>query len=141
MSCVLIAQGRVGKIQQRSLNNGASVLDFSVASRTGFKDKEGNPKTEWTDFEAWGKHGEALFKVIHVGDIVSVMADKVSNKSTDKEGKTRYFTSYRVSRLDVLSFKKSPADKAADDAPTEAETGEKVDAPPVIEFPKDDIPF
>lgn len=141
MSCVLIAQGRVGKIQQRSLNNGANVLEFSVASRTAFKDKEGNYKTEWTEFEAWGKHGEALFKVIHVGDIVSVMADKVSNKSTDKEGKTRYFTSYRVSRLDVLSFKKNSADKPSDDAPAESETGEKVDAPPVIEFPKDDIPF
>ncbi len=142
MSCLLFAQGRIGKIQQKSLNNSLSVLEFTVASNTGDKDKEGNYRTEWTTFEVWGNRSDALFKILHVGDIVSVIAKKVTNKSTNSDGKERYFVSYRVDKVDVLYHKKSteaPVQKKEE--VIENDLGQDTMLPPVMEMPNNDLPF
>lgn len=96
MSCLLFAQGRIGKIEKTSTSNGNPWVKFSVASSNGRKDKDGNMKTEWTDFNAFGKRADFISEHVQKGDLVSVVATKDTFKSNGKDGKTRYFTNYNV---------------------------------------------
>ena len=112
MSCILTAIGRIGKIEQKTLPSGSVVTNFAVASNTGEKDKDGQYRTEWTNFEAWNKRAETIHNIAHVGDLVCVRAKKSTTKSTSKDGKNRYFTAFRVVDFEVIMFKKRDNDNA-----------------------------
>ena len=99
MSCLLFAQGRIGKIEEKKTLKGTPYVVFSVASSNGEKDNDkGEYKTEWTDFTAWGKKSEYILNYAKVGSIVSVIAIKSSTKYEDKDsGKKHIYVDYRVS--------------------------------------------
>lgn len=96
MSCLLIAQGRIGKFDKKVSANNVTILKISVASSNEEKDKEGKPKTEWTEFTAMGKQADAIFNFAKKGDMVSVIARKSTNKITGQDGTNRYFTNYNI---------------------------------------------
>ena len=96
MSCLLSAQGRIGKFDKKISANNVTILKISVASSNEEKDKEGKPKTEWTEFTAMGKQADAIFNFARKGDMVSVIARKSTNKITGQDGTNRYFTNYNI---------------------------------------------
>ena len=61
MSCILIAQGRIGNVKKVLTSTGITIVNLSVASDNAEKDKDGQFKTEWTDFEAFGKRADGIF--------------------------------------------------------------------------------
>ena len=52
--------GHVGMVEPRSLDDGTVVANFSVATNTRWKDKDGvtQESVEWHRCEAWNKLGE-----------------------------------------------------------------------------------
>ena len=107
MSCILMAQGRIGNVKKVLTQNNITIVTLSVASDNAEKDKNGEFKTEWTDFEAFGKRADGIFNYFHKGDMVNITAKKSTSKVTDAEGKNRYYTHYKIETIEMLSRKKT----------------------------------
>ena len=133
MSCTLIACGRVGRIETRTVGD-QSVTRFSVACATAHKDENGQYLSEWTNFDAWGKTGEYVAKYIQKGDVVEVQAEKFTRKKGEQ-----YFTNFTVSRCDRIMKHKPAEGEAAPAQPAAQSAAKPAAAAPTIE--DDDIPF
>ena len=119
MSCILIAQGRIGNVKKVLTSTGVTIVNLSVASDNAEKDKDGQFKTEWTDFEAFGKRADGIFNYFHKGDMVCIYAKKSTTKAVDHEGKTRYYTHYKIENIEMLSRNKKTAEVASESEVTE----------------------
>ena len=102
-----MAQGRIGNVKKVLTQNNITIVTLSVASDNQEKDKNGEFKTEWTDFEAFGKRADGIFNYFHKGDMVNILAKKSTSKVTDTEGKNRYYTHYKIENIEMLSRKKT----------------------------------
>jgi len=68
--------GNVGGTPETStLDSGATVCKFSVATNRKYKDKE---YTTWYTVEAWSKLGEICQQYVQKGDFVTIIADRLS---------------------------------------------------------------
>ena len=121
MSCILIAQGRIGNVKKVLTQNNITIITLSVASDNAEKDKNGEFKTEWTDFEAFGKRADGIFNYFHKGDMVNIVAKKSTSKVPDSEGKNRYYTHYKIESIEMLSRKKVADTSESSEAPESIE--------------------
>lgn len=120
MKC--FAAGRIGKApESRTLQSGKVLTRFSVAESTSEKDKDGNYKTEWTDFCAWDKTAEYIRDKVGSGDLVSVEAEKRTIKKDDK-----FFTNYIVRDFHMLKRNKPAEQTAAANNEPPAMTDEEI---------------
>ena len=64
--------GHVGMIEPRSLDDGTVVANFSVATNTRWKDKDGvtQESVEWHRCEAWNKLGELAGQLLKKGSAI-----------------------------------------------------------------------
>jgi single-strand DNA-binding protein len=88
--------GRLGKDPEvKSLTNGSSVANFSVATSEKWKDKrsgEMQEKTEWHNIVIWNeKTIEFVDKWLKKGDLVRIEG-KIQTRSWEKDGEKRYAT-------------------------------------------------
>ena len=98
MSCLLIATGRVGKVEPKTVGD-KTVVRLSVCSSTMHKKSDNSGyETEWTQFDAWNKLAEYIEKNIHKGDVVEIHAEKFTRKSGEQ-----YFTNYTVTKFERLA--------------------------------------
>jgi len=88
--------GRLGRDPElKSLNNGNSVCNFSVATTERYNDSDGNKqeKTEWHNIVIYGKTAEVAAKYLHKGDQVSLVGQVCTRSWDDQEtGKKNYRT-------------------------------------------------
>ena len=99
--------GRLGnETELKSLENGNSLLNFSLATNESYKDKEGNlqTKTEWHRLVAWGKTAELIDKLCKKGDELMVQG-KLTHRNYEKDGETRYITEVQINEFLVLTKK------------------------------------
>lgn len=100
-----ILLGRVGKDpESRTLENGSTVANFSMATSETYKDKNTGEKkevTEWHNIVAWGKVGEIAAKYLKKGSQVYVEG-KLRTRSYEKDSITRYVTEVRIDELTLL---------------------------------------
>jgi single-strand DNA-binding protein len=104
-----ILLGRVGKDPEvRSLDNGKMVANFSLATSESYKDRNGEKKenTEWHNLVLWGKTAEIAQKYVKKGDQIYVEG-KITTRSWEKDGVTRYTTEIQVNNLTMLGGKRS----------------------------------
>lgn len=116
--------GNVGKIGQRSMNNGENLTSFSVAVNESWKDKSGNKKekTEWVNLVAFGRLGEIAYEYLGKGSPVYVDSKVQTRKWVDKEGNDRYSTEFIVSGIQLLSSKSvSNSEQSKVSDPTETD--------------------
>lgn len=101
--------GRLGKeTELKSLDNGNSLLNFTLATNENYKDKEGNTQTntEWHRLVAWGKTAELINKHCKKGDELMVQG-KLIHRNYEKDGETRYITEVQINEFLVLSKKEA----------------------------------
>lgn len=101
--------GRVGKDPEiKHLESGAVVAKFSLATSEKYKDKTGETKeqTEWHNVVIWNKLVEVVEKWVKKGDLI-YLSGKVTYRSYDKDGETRYFTEINCQELKMLGGNKS----------------------------------
>ena len=134
MSCILIAQGRIGNVKKVLTSTGITIVNLSVASDNAEKDKDGQFKTEWTDFEAFGKRADGIFNYFHKGDMVCIYAKKSTTKAVDTEGKTRYYTHYKIENIEMLSRSKKTTEATSESEVTENVNNVSEDNIPDIEM-------
>ena len=101
--------GRVGKDPEiKHLESGAVVAKFPLATSEKYKDKSGDTKeqTEWHSVVIWNKLAEVVEKWVKKGNLV-YLGGKITYRSYEKDGETRYFTEVNCQELKMLGGNKS----------------------------------
>lgn len=97
--------GRIGSdTELKTLESGRNLLNISIATKEFYKDKEGNKqdRTEWHRLVAWGKTAELIDKIVNKGDEIAVEG-KLTHRSYEKDGETRYTTEVLVNEFLLLN--------------------------------------
>lgn len=87
--------GNLGKDPEvKTLENGAKIATFPLATSENYKDKEGNrqTRTEWHNLVLWRGLADIAENYLHKGSQVFVEGRLSTRKWEDKEGHTRYTT-------------------------------------------------
>lgn len=98
--------GNLGKDPEvRSLENGAKVARFSIATSESYKDTSGNwqERTEWHNVIAWRSLAEQSERSFKKGMLVYVEGKLTTRKWQDQEGKDRYTTEVVANYLRILN--------------------------------------
>jgi single-strand DNA-binding protein len=108
-----IILGRLGKDPEtRSLDNGGTVSNFSVATSESYKDKTTGEKkevVEWHNIVLWGGLAEIAQKYLSKGDLVYIEG-KNRTRSWEKDGITRYTTEVVGNQMTMLGKNTSTGD-------------------------------
>lgn len=126
----VILIGRVGRDPETKNVGGKEVVNFSVATSYGSKEKS-TERTEWHQVSAWEKLGEIATKILHKGDKVYVEG-RISYNTTGEGDAKRTFTQITATNLINLSGKPAGAGSSA----TTTSNGAGAAAPA-----DEDIPF
>lgn len=136
--CQVLIIGNCGKDPEvRTLENGAKVATFSVATSTGgYTKTDGTAvpeKTSWHNVIAWRGLAEIAEKYLHKGDKVTVMGT-ISYREYEKDGVKHYITD--ILAYDIILMGKSETSRppvTSSDAPA------REDFPPMQNT--DELPF
>ena len=127
--------GRLGRDPEvRYTQDGRAVASFSVATSEEWKDKASGDKkerTEWHRIVAFGRLGEICGEYLAKGRLVYVDG-RLTTRSWEKDGVTRYTTEIVASNMQILEPKGSGGSGGS------GPMGEPVSDDPGI---PDDIPF
>lgn len=141
--------GRVGKDPEvKTLGTGNMVANFSIATSETFKDKATGEKKEtttWHNIVIWGKLCEIVAKYVHKGDLLYVEG-KITNRSWEKDGVTRYTTEIVVNNITMLGSKKGGQEASTIPAVKSSSADEAFDnLPSTVSSPatdgSDELPF
>lgn len=132
----VILIGNLGKDPEvRSLEGGAKVASFSLATNEVFKGKDGNKveQTEWHNIVVWRGLAELAEKYLRKGSQI-YLEGKIKTRSwDDKDGNKRYTTEIVG---DNMTFLGKPMSDSQNNPPTHSSD----DAPPEVEE-DGDLPF
>lgn len=135
----VILVGNLGKDPEvRTLENGAKVANFSLATSETYKNKEGQrvTTTEWHNIVLWRGLADIAERFLRKGNQVYIEGKIKSRTWDDKDGNKRYITEILGDNLTMLGSKRDSDDSASAPAPIEntapdTKAGDE----------KDDLPF
>lgn len=106
--------GNLGKDPESKMTTtGKSVSNFSVALSERYKDKSGNwqDKTEWVNVVVWERLSELAAQYLKKGSRCYIEG-RISTRSYDKDGVTKYITEVVGQELILLDGKPSTSEQA-----------------------------
>lgn len=107
----VILVGRVGKEPEvKSLDNGNTVANFSLATSESYKDRTTGQRketTEWHSIVCWKSLAEISQKYVHKGDLLYIEG-KIRTRSWEKDGVTRYTTEVVADNMTMLGRGSQP---------------------------------
>lgn len=122
---LVILIGYVGADPEVRETQNSKVANIRLATSERYKDKNGEYQdaTEWHRLVIWGATANYVQQYVKKGDRLSVQG-KLTTRSYEKDGETKYITEVRVFKLDNLSPKKSaPATPEPEQAATAGDDG------------------
>ena len=139
----VILIGRLGKDPEvRTLENGAVVANFTMATTEVYRDRvsgERKETTEWHNIVLWRQLAETASKYLHKGDQCYIEG-KLRTRSWEKEGVTRYTTEIVGDSLTLLGSRRDGAGSPQSGSSAPA-APEKQDGAPAPSGGSDDLPF
>ncbi len=139
----VILVGNLGKDPEvRNLENGATVVNFTIATTESYKDKTTGEKkdiTEWHNIVLWRGLADIAAKYLHKGDMIYIEG-KLRTRSWEKEGVTRYTTEIVGDNMTMLSTRKS-SNAGGSNTGTITSTPSYTGNPEVPANSTDDLPF
>lgn len=141
--------GRLGKDPDvRTLESGATVANFTMATSETYKDKTTGEKkeiTEWHNIVLWRGLADVAAKYLHKGDMVYIEG-RLRTRSWEKEGVTRYTTEIVGDNMTMLSTKPNSgnqeyASPRSSSAPLDDSGTPSLRDKPSAESTTDDLPF
>jgi len=140
----VILVGRLGKDPEvRSLENGATVANFTMATSETYKDKTTGEKkeiTDWHNIVLWRGLAEIAQKYLHKGDMIYVEG-KLRTRSWEKDGVTRYTTEIIGDNMTMLSTRGAGGGGGGSTPNEGYSTGAKSDSSMSAGSGSDDLPF
>jgi single-strand DNA-binding protein len=128
----------------RTIESGAKVANFSIATTERYKDKSGNPvdKTEWHNIVMWRGLAEIAEKWLKKGSQVFVEGKLRTRSWDDQNGNKRYTTEIMADNMTMLGGVPSGGGQAQSSAPT-APQQNQVNEPKAssLDDIDDDLPF
>lgn len=144
----VILVGNLGDAPEvRTLENGAKVAKFSMATNENYRDKSGQWQkiTEWHNIVAWRYLADKAESSLKKGTLVYVEGKLTHRKYQDKDGIDRYFTEVVANTLKILEkredssgFQGGNFPSTADEFPT---TTTQTTTPEAKGTEEDDLPF
>lgn len=117
----VILVGNLGKDPEvRTLENGAKVAQFSLATGESYKDKEGNWKdqTEWHNIVMWRYLADRAENQLKKGSQIYLEGKIRTRQWTDQNNQTRYTTDIIADKFIMLG-RRSEGGSAMPPLPTE----------------------
>ena len=137
----VILLGRLGKDPElKSLPNGNSVCNFSIATSEKWNDKasgQKQEKTEWHNITVYGKIAESCSAYLAKGREVFIEGKIQTRSWDDKDGNKRYTTEVIANNVQFIgsNLEKNEALKTAHGNSNDTQINTNAD------FASDDIPF
>lgn len=99
-----------------SANNGKAYAKFSLATTESYKNDQGErvDKTEWHNVVFWGPLCNVISKYLSKGSQL-YLEGKLTHRSYEKDGQTKYFTEILGSNLVLLGSKPTHNTQADED--------------------------
>ena len=139
--------GNLGKDPQfKKTESGTSVAAFSLATNESYTPTDSDEwvtKTEWHKVVAWRGLADRVERDLRKGKLVYV-SGKLTHRSYDKDGETRYVTEVVASTIRVLEKKNGGSSMPNESAapPVKGIETKTVDEPePETASKDDDLPF
>jgi single-strand DNA-binding protein len=140
----VILLGRLGKDPEvRTLENGAVVANFTMATSEVYRDKntgERKENTEWHNIVLWRNPAEVAAKYLKKGDQCYIEG-KLRTRSWQKEGVTRYTTEIVGDTLTLLGSRKDSAPGSGGDSSGSFQERPAPEPRSSSDSPSDDLPF
>lgn len=143
----VILIGNLGKDPEiRTMPNGESVANFSIATSETWKDQAGQEQSrvEWHNIVAYRKLAEIVGQYVRKGGKVYIEGSLRTRKWQDKNGQDRYTTEIIADQMQMLDGKPADGGERQASAPRAQPQPQERYAPPAAggapDF-DDDIPF
>ena len=128
----------------RTIESGAKVANFSIATTERYKDKSGNPvdKTEWHNIVMWRGLADVAEKWLKKGSQVFVEGKLRTRSWDDQNGNKRYTTEIMADNMTMLGGSPSGGGQSQSSAPA-APQQNQVSEPKAssLDDIDDDLPF
>lgn len=126
----VILVGNVGNDPEvKCISEDLQVAKFTLATSESYKNKDGEKvtNTEWHNITVWRGLSKVVEQYVKKGSLIYIEG-KLTTKSYEKDGQTRYFTEVIASDLKLLGSKAS--NKSSNEIPN-----------PPVEDDDDTLPF
>ncbi len=134
--------GNLGRDPEvRTLDSGAKVAQFTIATNENYQDKSGNwqTKTEWHNIVMWRNLAERAERSLKKGMLVYIEGKITNRKYTDQEGKDRYISEIVAGTYRLLDRKEN---EGGSTPPPPQEPKSSTNSSSVAEpTEEDDLPF
>lgn len=129
--------------ETRTIEGGAKVANFSIATTERYKDKNGNPvdKTEWHNIVMWRGLADVAEKYLKKGSQVFIEGKLRTRSWDDQSGNKRYTTEILAENMTLLG--KPEGNSGGQNRPTPpSQQSNQVNEPsPSLDDIDDDLPF
>lgn len=98
----IILIGNVGQEPNTRKIGENTVANFSLATTSPFKDKDGNKQTTWHNVQVWGKLAEITEQYVHKGDRLFIEGRMQYRTYEDKENIKRTIAEVVAENLTML---------------------------------------
>jgi len=140
----VILVGHVGKDPEvKHLENGTAFARFTLATSESYKDKDGNKQTntEWHNIVVWRGLADVAEKYVKKGNKLYIEG-KISSRSYEKDGVTKYFYEIVGNTMQMLDSKPSTTNtSSATNEPIVPKESETKNNNTEDEKNADDLPF
>ena len=112
--------GNVGNAPEiRTLDSGAKVANFSIATTEKYKDKQGEEVKliEWHRLEVWGSLVAITENYVKKGDRICIEGKIRTEKWEDKDGNPKTTVKIRVERIELLGKRREEVEEKAEQEP------------------------
>jgi len=134
---VLTFSGNLGSdAEMKATPSGTMVCQFSVAMRSGYKDRE---VTHWVRCSMFGERGEAIAPYLKTGGLVAVSGELSLHQWTNKDGENKASLEVKVNNVTLLGGGREDHKPAAATRPPARK--ERAPVPQPMTFDDSDIPF
>lgn len=140
----VILMGNLGKDPEtRTLESGAVMCRFSIATTETYKNRKSGERTshtEWHNITLWRGLAEVADKYLHKGDKVLIEGKIRTRSWEDKEsGQTRYTTEILADQMQMMGSNKKPVNPNDENIASEPPTDSFVEESPSEE--EKNLPF
>ncbi len=93
----------------RKLDNGRTVVSFSIATNEVYRDSKGEKQSEttWHRLVAWGKQAEVIENYVKKGSEIAIEGKLTNRSYDDKNGMKQYISEVVVNSVLLLDKSKN----------------------------------
>lgn len=106
MNRVILTGRLVRDVTTKEFDSGNTVYNFTIANNTGYRDRNGDPKTVFVECQAWNNTAKGVSPYLLKGTLVAVEA-QLDNRELEfpDTGKKMNILVVKVDRIELLGGK------------------------------------